>query len=475
MLPILSKINNQLSKLGRAMLIPIVAQPVAGILSRFGQPDLIDSELLRMAADVIFGNMDLLFVVGASVAFTKSKDKTTTILGAILALMVFKKALAFVNPDLNMGIFAGIIVGSATAILYNYSRDWKTPSMFSFFTGEKFVVTLAPLAAVPFGLLFAQVWSPVESGLDAFAVALLGAGALGAFLFGFLNRSLIPFGLHHVINSYVFFEVGSYVTSTGTVVTGEIPRFISGDPTAGGILAMFYVPMLFGLPGAALAMYRTAKESQKEKAKALYGAGAATSIFAGVTEPLEFSFIFKAPPLYFMHAFFVGLAGLILYMLDVRLGFAVGFTAIDYVTNFNMGNNSWMIIPVGLAFFAIYYFSFKFMIEKYDYQIEGREPEIDYGAERTKEEEELKLSHSNYAYMAKKLLAFVGGRENIDEAGCCVTRLRLELHDTSIIDEEAIMRTGAKRVVRMGDKSIQIVIGTEVIEVMKEFDRALEA
>lgn len=457
------------------MLIPIVAQPVAGILARFGQPDLLNSELLRMAADVIFGNMDLLFAVGSSVAFTKSKDKTTTILAAVIALMVFKKALAFVNPDLNMGIFGGIIVGSATAILYNYSRDWNTPSMFSFFTGEKFVVTLAPIAAVPFGILFAEIWSPIESGLDAFSVALLSAGAFGTFLFGFLNRSLILFGLHHVINSYVFFEVGSYITSTGTVVTGEIPRFISGDPTAGGILAMFYIPMLFGLPGAALAMYRTAKENQKEKAKALYGAGAATSIFAGITEPLEFSFIFKAPPLYFMHAFFVGLAGFILYILNVRLGFAVGFTAIDYITSYNMGNNSWIIIPVGFAFFAIYYFSFKYMIEKYDYQIEGREPDNEYGVKRTKEEEELKLSHSNYTYMAKKLIQFVGGKDNINEVGCCVTRLRLELHDTSIIDENAIMRTGAKRVVRIGDKSIQIIIGTDVVEVMKEFDKALGA
>ncbi|WED25748.1 PTS transporter subunit EIIC [Vibrio sp. DW001] len=471
----LNDFKNQLSKLGRAMLIPIAAQPIAGLLARFGHTDLLDIQILLIAANVIFGNIDMLFAIGAVVAFAKTKDKTTSILAAIISLMIFKKSLEYVNPDLNMGVFAGIIIGVLTAILYNHSREWKTPNMFSFFTGEKFVVTLGPLLAVPLGILFAQFWAPIEHGLNNLAILITLSGAIGIFLFGVLNRLLIPVGLHHVLNSYIFFEVGSFTTSTGTVVTGEIPRFLSGDPTAGGILAMFFVVMMFGLPGAALAMYHTAKPTKKKEAKAAYGSGAVTSFVTGITEPLEFMFMFLAPQLYLIHALLTGTAGVILYFFNVKLGISFGFCIIDYGLNYNLGTNSWIILPVGLVYFLVYYFTFKLVIERRDYKIFGREDDtVNFDENVSKEEYEIRLNHDNYQYMSKKIMQYIGGKDNIVDAECCVTRLRLELHDGSLVDAESIKKTGAKAVVKVSDTSIQVVIGTDVGKVMKELNKLLD-
>lgn len=468
---ILGKITKQLSKLGRAMLIPIAATPVAGLLARLSAPDMLNLPVLESASWVVFGMLDMLFAIGAVVAYTKVKDKTCPILGSIISLAVFKQTLAFMNPDISMGVFAGIVVGVFTAIIYNYSKEWKTPDMFSFFTGEKFVITLAPIAAVPFGVAFSYIWIPCQAGLNSFALWIGGAGALGVLVFGFFNRLLIPVGLHHVLNSFIYYELGSFTTASGEVITGEIPRFLAGDPTAGLFLAMFFVPMMFGLPGACLAMYKTAKEKYREKTKSLMMSGALTTFVAGITEPVEFSFMFIAPQLYVLHALLTGLAGCLLYILDVKLGMSINFCAIDFVLNYKLGHNVWMIIPVGIAFFFIYYFSFKFIILKKDLKTPGREDDdLEFTEEISDEEKNIKLTHSNYAYMAKKILQNIGGKENVETAECCVTRLRLEIKDGSLVNEANIKKTGAKGIVRLSDTSIQIIIGTDVRKVMKEFN-----
>lgn len=471
----MNKILKQLSKLGKAMLIPIAATPVAGLLARLSASDMLNLPVLENASWVVFGMMDVLFAIGAVIAYAKTKDKTCPILGAIISLAVFKSVLVYMDETLSMGVFAGIVVGTITAIVYNYSRDWKTPQMFAFFTGDKFVVTLAPLVAVPLGIAFSYIWGPCQVGLNEFGLWIAGAGAIGVFVFGSTNRLLIPVGLHHVINTYIYYELGSFVTSSGEVVKGEIPRFLAGDPTAGLFLAMFFVPMLFGLPGACAAIYKTAKEKNKAKTKSLMLSGALTSCVAGITEPVEFSFMFVAPRLYAFHAVLTGAAGTILYLLDVHLGMSMNFCAIDYVLNFNMGTNSWIIMPVGIAFFAIYYFGFKFMIEKFDLKTPGREEELEYEEEKVSADEmNIKLTHSNYQYMAKKILQNVGGKDNVEDAENCVTRLRLELKDGSLVNEENIKKTGAKGVVRFSDTSIQIIIGTDVSKVAKEFKEMLE-
>lgn len=469
-----NKIMKQLSKLGKAMLIPIAATPVAGLLARLSAADLLNLPVLENAAWVVFGMMDLLFAVGAVIAYAKAKDKAIPIIGAVISLSVFKSVLTFMNETINMGVFAGIVVGVMTAIVYNYSKEWKTPQMFSFFTGEKFVVTLAPLVAIPLGIAFSYIWVPCQAGLNSFGIWIAGAGALGVFVFGLTNRLLIPIGLHHVVNTYIYYELGSFVTASGEIVKGEIPRFLAGDPTAGLFLAMFFIPMMFGLPGACAAIAKTAKEKKKAETKSLMTSGALTSFVAGITEPIEFSFMFVAPRLYAFHAILTGAAGAILYLLDVHLGMSINFCIIDFVLNFNMGTNAWIIIPVGIVFFFIYYFGFKFMIEKFDLKTPGREDDFIIEEDISEEELNIKLESSNYQYMAKKLLQNVGGKENIEEVESCVTRLRLELKDGALVNEVNIKRTGAKGIVKLSDTSIQIIIGTEVNKVAKEFKEMLE-
>lgn len=469
-----NKIMKQLSKLGKAMLIPIAATPVAGLLARLSAADMLNMPVLETAGWVVFGMMDLLFAIGAVIAYAKAKDKAIPIIGAIISLSVFKAVLGFMNETVNMGVFAGIVVGVMTAIVYNYSKEWKTPAMFSFFTGEKFVVTLAPLVAVPLAMAFSYIWVPCQAGLNEFGIWIAGAGALGVFVFGLTNRLLIPIGLHHVVNTYIYYELGSFVTASGEVVKGEIPRFLAGDPTAGLFLAMFFIPMMFGLPGACAAIYKTAKENKKEQTKSLMQAGALTSFVSGITEPVEFSFMFVAPRLYAFHAVLTGTAGAILFLLDVHFGMSINFCVIDYVLNYGLATNGWMIIPVGIAFFFIYYFGFKLMIVKGDLKTPGREDDFVIDEEITKEEMNIKLESSNYRYMAKKLLQNVGGKDNVEEVENCVTRLRLELKDGSLVNETNIKKTGAKGIVKLSDTSIQIIIGTEVNKVATEFKDMLE-
>ena len=341
--------------------------------------------------------------------------------------------------------------------------------MFSFFAGEKLAITLGPIFSLVLAGVFSFIWPPIEAGLDAFAIGLGSMGIFGVFLFGFLNRILIPTGLHHVFNAYIFYELGSYTTANGTVVTGEMTRFLAGDPSAGSFLVMFYVIMVFGIPGVAAAMYKTARPENKEEVKGLANSGALTSIVAGVTEPIEFSFMFTSPLLYFIHSVFTGLAGAILYLFNSRLGFAFGFNIIDLVLNWKMGNNVIYIIPVGIAFFFLYYFTFKTIILKKDIKTPGRSENVTESID----EKELKLSHSNYSYMAKKLLQNVGGVENIVNAENCVTRMRLEIRDISLINEDNIKKTGAKGIIKVNQNNIQIIIGTEVVHVMKEFNALL--
>lgn len=462
-------IKNQLSKLGKAMLIPVVAMPVAGLLARFGQPDLLNLDILRIASDVVFGNLDMLFAVGCVLAYTKSKDKANPVLASVLSIMVFRQALTFLNDSISMGVFGGIVSGVATAVIYNYSKEWKVPSMFSFFAGDKLVITLGPLFSIPLAYVFSVIWAPVELGLDNFATWLGAMGIIGIFIFGFLNRLLIPTGLHHVLNAYVFYELGTFTTASGTVVTGEMSRFLAGDPAAGSFLSMFYVIMIFGIPGAAMAMYKTAYKENKEEVKGLANSGILTSLFAGITEPIEFSFMFASPLLYFIHSVFTGLAGAILYIFHSRIGFTFGFNIIDLVLNWKMGNNVIYVIPVGILFFCLYYFTFKLFIIKKDIKTPGR---IDSANEEI-DEKSIKLSHSNYEYMAKKILQNIGGSENVITASNCVTRLRLEINDISLVNEENIKKTGAKGVVKINDNNIQIIIGTEVVNVMKEFNELL--
>lgn len=461
-----------LSKLGRAMLVPVTAMPIAGLMTLIFGQTMLNIPLVANAGNVVIGNMDILFVMGAVVAFAKTKDKVNPLVASIISFLIFKSCLAEVNSDINMGIFAGIVIGCVTAFVYNRSKDWKTPQIVAFFTGDKFVITLMPLITVVLALLMDVVWPPVQYGLDVFSTTLGNLGALGVFVFGFLNRLLIPVGLHHVVNSYIYYNLGSFTDAAGQVVTGELTRYIAGDPTAGKFLTMFYVTMIFGLPGGALAIARCARKRKKE-VEGLMTSTVATSILTGITEPLEFSFMFVAPQLYVVHAFYTGLAGAVCYILNCRIGFMSGSQIIDLVLNWHLSTNPILIIPIGIAFFLLYYFTFSFLIKRNNLKTPGREDEMIESVDITEEEKSYKLETSNYGYLAKKIIENLGGADNIETIGNCVSRVRVEVHDASLMNLDKIKQTGVKGVITMSPTSVQIVIGSDVGKVMDEINKII--
>lgn len=469
---ILNRFHKKLAQLGRSMLVPVTAMPIAGILSRIASPDMLNLPLLKAAGDIVFGNMDILFAFGAVVAFAKAKDKISPIVASFLSILVLKSTLLALDESINMGIFAGIIVGCFTAWIFNQSKEWKTPKIFDFFTGEKFVITLAPVFTVALGYLLSFIWPSIQNALDIFAVGIASLGAVGVFIFGFLNRLLIPVGLHHVFNSYIYFNLGSYTTSSGDVVTGEMTRFLAGDPSAGLFLSMFFVVMMFGLPGAALAMYQCAKK-RKNEVKGLMSSAAITSFITGITEPLEFSFMFVAPQLYVVHALYTGLAGAVCYLLGIRIGFSSGGNIIDLVLNWGPGSHVILIIPVGIVFFVLYFLTFRFLITRYNLKTLGREDDFVDTEEVTEEEKNATLSNKNYAYMAKKILENLGGTSNIETIGNCMTRLRVEVKNPSLLNLEKIKQMGVRGVVKLSDTSIQIIIGSEVRYIMNEINQII--
>lgn len=462
-----------LSKLGRAMLVPIVAMPAIGILGRLGAADMLNIPLMETASNAITNNLDMLFAFGACLAFAKAKDKTFPMIGAAVGLFAFKACLSSLNEDIGMGVFAGIVVGTLAAILFNYSREWKTPEMFSLFTGDRFIIVLAPIFAIPLALLFNIIWPPIQNGLDSLAMWMAGSGVIGIFLFGFLNRALIPVGLHHVINSYLWFQMGSFTNATGDVVMGDIPRFLAGDPTAGVFMTGLYPVFLFGLPGACLAMYKCAKKDKKFEVKSLMISGASTCFIAGITEPVEFLFEFVSPKLYLLHCLFSGLGGAIFYFMNVRLGISYNVDIIDYILNFNLGSNAILILPVGILFFFLYYFSFKWVIMHDNVLTPGRAEEDTTTAEITDDEKNFTMNNTNNEFVAKKMLQNLGGKENIASLECCATRLRIEVKDAQKVETDKIRQMGVKGVVFLTDTNLQVVVGTSVQKVKAAMDELL--
>lgn len=468
-------VKGNVQKLGRSMLVPVSAMPLAGILLRFSSEDLLNIPVLSAAGNAVFSNLDILFAIGVVFGFAKSKDKGMPALTAVLAILTLRNGLTVMNPDIDMGIFGGIISGLVASWTFNRFKNQKLPQIFSFFAGERFPLTMVMVFMTIVAFIFGFIWPAVQSALDTFAQTWVEMGALGVGLFMFLNRLLIPLGLHHVINSYIYFDLGEFTTAAGDVVQGEIPRFLNGDPTAGLFLAGFFVVMMFGVPGICLAIYNASYKENKNRVKGIMGSGAATSFITNITEPVEFTFMFTAPLLYVIHSIYAGLAGIVTYLLDIRMGFSFGASLIDYTLGFNIATNPLLIIPVGLGFFALYYFTFYFIIKKMNLKTLGREDEKAFTTETSEEEKELSLATNNYAYLAKNLLQSFGGEGNIEDAYNCVTRLRVTVQDPAIVDEERIKQTGISGIIKPSDNHYQVVIGPEVTSVMSEFNKLMES
>ncbi|TWP50846.1 PTS N-acetylglucosamine transporter subunit IIBC [Lentzea tibetensis] len=400
-----------LQRLGRSLMLPIAALPAAGLLLRLGQDDLLGrwkttfgqdlAAVVGGAGGVLFDYLPLLFAVGVAVGFARKADGSTA-LAAVVGYLVFSRVVQVLNKKPNplhefndkapatltpdqlgtmpmswpYGVLAGIMVGVISALLWQKYYRIKLPPYLAFFGGRRFVPIITAGVMVLLGVVFALIFPIFDSGLTKFGNAIAGSTVVGAGVYGIANRLLIPFGLHHIINTFMWFVFGKT-----NDVTGDLNRFFAKDPTAGTFMTGFFPIFMFALPAAALAIWHTARPDQRKLVGGIMLAGALTSFITGVTEPLEFAFMFVAWPLYLIHAFLTGTALAITNALDIHMGFSFSAGAIDYILNFGIGQKAWMLIPIGLVYAAIYYFLFRFVITKWNLKTPGREddesPETD--------------------------------------------------------------------------------------------------
>ena len=421
--------------------------------------------------------MAILFALGVAVGMSKDQEGTSA-LAAIISWLTIQTMLSAGVLSVVMGVpteevpaafgkinnqFIGITCGLISAGCYNKFYQTKMPDFLGFFGGRRFVpimtVVFTLIACIP--LYF--VWPVVYNALVWLGESIIGLGAIGAGIYGFLNRLLIPVGLHHALNSVFWFDVAN-ISDIGKF-WGTVEGGVLGQ--TGMYQAGFFPVMMFGLPAAALAMYTTAKTTKRKVAGGILLSAALCSFFTGVTEPLEFSFMFLAPVLYVTHAVLTGISVAIVAALPIRAGFQFSAGFVDWFLSFKapFAMNPLLLIPIGLAFFVVYFLIFRIIIVKMDLKTVGREDD-DNSAEL-----KIELSNSNYAELAKALLAAVGGAGNIKSVDNCITRLRLEVKDRLLVDEKAIKATGVAGVIRPGKTAVQIIIGPKVQFVADEFKK----
>ncbi len=458
----------KLQKVGKALMLPIAVMPAAAILLRLGAgvPGIegIAADVMLKAGAAIFDNLFLLFGIGIALGLAKDNHGAAALAGAI-GVLVTKNVYEVINPDINTGVMVGIIMGVIAGGLYNKFHNIKLPEFLGFFGGKRFVPIITSFAGVAMGIVFGIFWPYAQNAIDAVGNAAIEAGPLGTFFFGFGNRLLLPLGLHHVLNSIFWFTFGSFTNAAGEIVNGDLWRYFAGDPTAGVYMAGWFPMMMFGLPAACLAMYHSAKKENRKAVAGMFISIAFTSFLTGITEPIEFLFAYIAPGLYLVHAILSGLSLAITQLLGVLHGFGFSAGLIDYLLNMHLATKGLLIIPIGLVFAAIYYVVFRFMITKFNIPTPGRIDEVS-------EEGDAIVSELGISEVARGYYNAIGGRENIVEIDSCITRLRLTLKDTAIVDEAACKRLGAAGLIKPNSKNMQIVVGTHaelIAEEMKKF------
>ena len=471
--------------LGRALMLPIAVLPVAGLLLRLGQPDLLNFAPVAAAGDAIFSNLGLLFAIGVAVGLARENHGAAG-LAAVVGFVVATKGaevLLPVPPDAiatagaagrelasaaykarelaKLSVPVGILCGLVAGFAYNRYSDIALPSYLAFFGGRRFVPIATGAAALLIAVAFGLGWPHLEHGMDLLSHAVLGAGSFGLFAYGLLNRILIVTGLHHILNNIAWFLLGDFHG-----VTGDLRRFFAGDPTAGAFMSGFFPVMMFGLPGACLAMYHASVPERRAEVGGLLLSMALTSFLTGVTEPIEFTFIFLAPALYAVHAVLTGLAMVLMHIAQIHLGFSFSAGLFDYVLNYGKATRPLGLVPVGLAYFALYYGLFRFFIARFDLKTPGRER---VGAA------DVPPARVGDAEQGRAFVAALGGESNLRSVDACTTRLRLVVDDTGKVDRAALARLGARGVVELGPGLLQVVLGPIADQVAGRIRGALKS
>ena len=483
-----------LQKLGKALMLPVACLPICGILMGLGYAlcpstmqggdvtgilEMIGFFLVK-AGGALIDNMEVLFVIGVGVGMADDNDGTAALaalaswlmmtnllaVGTVTTLMPAiadnaTKSLAFgkiANP------FIGILAGIIGATCYNKFKGTKLPDWLAFFSGKRCVAIVAGVVSIVVSAILLFIWPVVFGALVAVGQGIAGLGAVGAGLYAFLNRLLIPTGLHHALNNVFWFD---------TIGLGDLGHFWAGETSAdvtwdlGMYMSGFFPCMMFGIPGAALAMVHTAKSDKKKVAIGLVASAAICAFVCGVTEPFEFGFMFLAPALYVVYAALYGIFTVITVLVGFRAGFCFSAGATDLIFSASLpaAKNTWMIIPLGVAAFIVFYVVFRFAITKFDLKTPGREDD-DLEAEK-----KVELGNNDYTTVAAIILEGLGGAENVTSIDNCITRLRLEVKDSSLVDEKKIKSAGVAGIVRPSKQAVQVIIGTKVQFVADEFKK----
>ncbi|GMA98286.1 N-acetylglucosamine-specific PTS transporter subunit IIBC [Pelosinus sp. IPA-1] len=452
----------KLQKIGKALMLPVAVLPAAALLLRFGAPDVLNIPFVMKAGAAIFDNLALLFAMGIAIGISHDNGGASGLSGAV-GYLVLTNGLKTINPDLNMSVLGGILSGLVAGYMYNKFYNVKLPDFLGFFAGRRFVPIATAASAIVMAGIFGVIWGPIQSGIHMIGEWIIGAGAFGLFIFGIFNRLLIPFGLHHILNSFVWFVFGNYTDATGKVVTGDLNRFFAGDPTAGGFMAGFYLIFMFALPGAALAIYTCAKPENRKKIGGALLSVAFTAFLTGITEPLEFMFMFLAPMLYLLHAIMTGLALALASSMGILHGFGFSAGLIDYLLNWGLATKPGMLIPLGLGFAALYYVVFVWAIKKFDIPTPGRFDD---------EGDNARLDTADISVFSLSMVEKLGGNQNIEAVDSCITRLRLTIRNTALVKENEIKALGAAGVIQKGN-SVQVIVGTKAEIIADEMKKIL--
>ena len=487
-----------LQKLGKAMMLPVAALPICGILMGLGYalaPAAMGAAgategfayvlgvFLIKAGAALIDNMAILFAIGVGVGLAKDNDGTAGLAGMVSYLMITTLlnpgtvstiAPGMIASEINQVAFAkiggnafiGILAGIVGGISYNKFKGTKMPDVLAFFSGKRSVAIVTAVVSIVVAAILLFVWPVIFGGLVALGNAIVGLDAVGAGIYAFLNRLLIPTGLHHALNNVFWFD---------TIGLGDLSAYWGAKTSAdmgwsvGMYMAGFFPCMMFGIPGAALAIIQTAKPGKRKNAIGIVGSAAVCAFICGVTEPFEFAFMFLAFPLYVVYAALYGIFTTIAVALGFRAGFCFSAGATDLIFSASLpaAANTWLILPLGAAAFIVFYFVFKFAITKWDLKTPGREDD---------QEGELKidLANDDYTTMAQIILEGLGGKENVTSIDHCITRLRLEVKDRLLVDEKKIKSSGASGVIRPGKTAVQVVIGPKVQFVYEEFKKIAE-
>ena len=472
-----------LQKLGKSLMLPVAVLPVCSILmgigywidpTGWGANSAIAAFLIKAGGSII-DNMGILFAIGVGVGMSEDNDGT----GGLAALVSWLMITTLLSPavvGMLKGIpveevapafgkiatqFTGILAGLIGSTCYNKFKGTKLPSALAFFSGKRSVAIVTAGMSIVAALILFFAWPAIFGALVSFGEMIMGAGAIGAGIYGFFNRLLIPFGLHHALNSVFWFDIAG-IDDIGKF-WGQIEGGVKG--VTGMYQAGFFPVMMFGLPAGALAMYHTAKENKKKVAAGLLGAAALSAFFTGVTEPLEFAFMFLAPGLYVVHALLTGITVAVVAALPVRAGFNFSAGFVDWFLSFKapMALNPIYLLGIGLIVAVIYYVVFRIVIVKFNLKTPGREDDDD--------ETKVVLANDNFTEVARIVLEGIGGKENVTSIDNWITRLRLEIKDYTKVDEKKIKSAGVAGVIRPGKTSVQVIIGTQVQHVADEFKK----